>query len=161
MGQVFAPYGVKGWVHIQPFTEQPEALGGYPRWWLGRNEAGYQPFGVKNCKIHGAALVAQLEGIDDRDQALALKGMLVAIPREQLPPTREDEFYWSDLMGWQVENPQGVVLGTLVERLETGANDVMVVQGEARQHLIPWVDHFVKEVDPAKRRIVVDWEQDY
>lgn len=161
MGQVAAPYGVKGWVHIQTFTAQPDTLGDYTQWWLGNEKRGYQPYGLKSSKLHGAALVALLDGILDRDQAFALKGMQIAVPRDQLPPPGQDEYYWSDLMGMQVENPAGVVLGTLADRLETGANDVMVVQGDGRQHLIPWVDHFVKRVDPLARKIVVDWEQDY
>jgi 16S rRNA processing protein RimM len=161
MGQVAAPYGVKGWIHIQSYTAQPDALGGYSSWWLGNETQGYRPFGLKACKLHGAELVAQLNEIEDRDQALALKGQQIAVPRHLLPAPGQDEYYWSDLMGMQVENPAGAVLGTLVERMETGANDVMVVQGEARQHLIPWVDRFVQKVDPANRRIVVDWEQDY
>lgn len=161
MGQVYAPYGVKGWVHIQPFTAEPDALGDYSQWWLGREAASYRAYALKDCRIHGGGLVAQLDGIVDRDQALSLKGMQIAIPREQLPPAGKDEYYWSDLLGMQVENPQGVVLGQLADRMETGANDVMVVQGDTRQHLIPWVDHFVKAVIPAERRIVVDWEQDY
>ena len=109
----------------------------------------------------GKNVIASLEGIDTRDQADALRSATIYISRDQLTPLDEGEFYWSQLEGLEVFNSSDECLGTVDHMLETGANDVMVVQGE-RERLIPFVlDEVVIQVDLDNRRVVVDWESDY
>ena len=159
MGRVAVPYGVRGWVNIHPDTEMLDGLFDYPVWWV-QTEAGWQAFSVKEAKVHGDHLVAKFEGVEDRDQAFKLKGKPVAVPRDELPATEEDEYYWSDLVGLEVENLQQVKFGRVAELFATGANDVMVVKGE-RERLIPFIDQVVLEVDLAAKRMLVDWDADF
>jgi 16S rRNA processing protein RimM len=105
-------------------------------------------------------LVAKLAGCDDRDAAAAYRGKQVAIPRDAFPQAGANEFYWTDLVGLHVVNEQGEDLGEVREVLETGANDVLVVQGE-RERLVPFTELVVREVDVAGRVIRVEWSSDF
>jgi len=159
MGRVAAPFGVHGWLKIQPFTEEVDGLFGFSRWWLGEG-ACWREYAVLESTAHNATLHAKLDGCIGRDAAAALKGKLVAVPRDALPAAGNNEYYWSDLIGLTVTNLQGETLGKVTGLLETGANDVLVVQG-AQEHLIPFINQFVIEVDQASKSICVDWGTDF
>jgi 16S rRNA processing protein RimM len=105
--------------------------------------------------------VAQLEGIDDREAAGELVRHEIAVPRSELPPAEPGEFYWVDLIGLEVETLEGVVLGRVVDLVETGANDVLVVQGD-RERLLPFVQgQCVRSIDLDSGRMTVDWDPDF
>ncbi len=135
MGHIAGPYGVLGWIKVFPYTEYVDGLADYPVWWLGRGSGGdgkWREVKVNECAIHGNVLTASLEHCSDRTAAMRLKGLQVAVPRSQLPvlsKTGEDGYYWSDLIGLEVVNLQGESLGKVTGLLETGANDVLQVQG--------------------------------
>lgn len=159
MGRVGAPYAVRGWLKIQTYTEYLDSLADYPVWHLGR-QGRWQAYTLLESKVHGRSLLAHLEGIDDRNAAEALVGMDIAVPREEMPATDEDEYYWDDLIGLAVVNPAGVSLGRVEGLLETGAHDILRVQGE-KEHLIPFVEAIVLRVDLEGGEILVDWGADY
>jgi 16S rRNA processing protein RimM len=159
MGRVSAPHGVKGWIKVQPFTQEIDGLLGYTRWWLGSDRAWWQ-HRIAESAVHGVLVLARLEGCTDREAAVALKGAAVAIPRRLLPENREGEYYWSDLLGMEVFNRCGERLGRIAKVLETGANDVLVLEGE-KELLVPFVGSVILNVDLADRRMLVDWELDY
>ena len=159
MGRVTVPYGVRGWVNVQPDTEMLDGLFDYPVWWI-QADGVWREFSVEEAKVHGDHLVARLAGVLDRDQAFRLKGKPIAVPREQLPEPDEDEYYWSDLIGLEVENLQQLNLGRITDVFATGANDVMVVNGE-RERLIPYVEQVVQQVDIDAKRMIVDWDADF
>jgi len=159
MGRIVAPFGVKGWVRIQTFTATTGSLAGYPEWLVGR-DGEWQECKVERAQPQGDGLAAKLAGLEDRDAALRLKGLQIAVPRAALPPTQSNEYYWTDLLGMQVVTVQGVSLGTVDQMMETGANDVMVVAGE-RERLIPFIGDVVNTVDLAARLITVDWDPEF
>jgi len=163
MGRVVAPYGIKGWIKIQPFTQQPRDLLDYPNWQVGR-ENTWQDWAVESAKVHGAAIVAQLAGITDRDQAAGLQGMRIAVSRDDFPEPAADEIYWADLIGLKVVNVAGETLGTVSSVFETGANDVLVVEGgmeSGRERLLPYIASVIRQVDAAGGTITVDWDAEY
>jgi len=159
MGRIVAPYGIRGWVKIQPFTQQPQGLLDYPEWQVGR-EGQWQTRIVETAKPHGNTVTAKLRGIDDRDQAAVLRGMQIAVSRDDFPEPGAGEYYWADLVGLEVVNEAGAALGRVTEVFETGANDVLVVAGE-RERLLPFIGPVIRQVDVAGGRIVVDWDADY
>lgn len=159
MGRVAGAFAVKGWIRVQPFTQQADALLGYPVWWLGR-EGGWTSRALEEGAVHGKSVVAKLAGCEVRETAATLHGLDVAVPRSQLPPRQEGEYYWTDLLGIAVRNLQGELLGRIERLLETGANQVLVVRGD-RERLIPFVAAFVVAVDLAKGEVVVDWGLDF
>lgn len=156
MGRVTGPYGVKGWIKIQPYTEDLEGLCEYKTWWVGGQERA-----VLEAAVHSATVIAQISGVENREEAALLKGSEIAIPRNALPAIAADEFYWADLIGLEVVNEQEEVLGKVAGHLSTGAHDVMrVVDGET-ERLLPFVEAVVRKVDMAARRIRVDWGADW
>lgn len=159
MGRIAAPFGVKGWVKVQPYSEDPGALMDFESWRVGRG-AQHRQYTVEAIQDHGNALVAKLEGIEDRDAAYALRGQEILVARRELPATGENEYYWSDLIGLTVTNREGVELGKVASLMETGAHDVLVVKGQ-REHLIPFVAAFVGKVDLKQGSVEVDWGEDY
>ena len=159
MGRVGAPFGLKGWVKVQPFTEQTDGLFQYPEWWLSSG-GGWDGIKVEETALHGTVLLVRFAGVQDRDGAATFKGREVAIPREQMPAPDEGEYYWSDLVGLEVENTQGQLLGRVERLFESGANPVLVVIGE-RERLLPYAENVVKRVDLDARKLLVDWGLDY
>lgn len=159
MGRIAAPFGVKGWVKVQTFTQHAGNLKDYPLWQLG-SDSRWRSFRVESVRVQGDGLVAKLESVDDRDAAIALRNSQIAVPRDSFPPADAGTYYWADLLGLSVINAKGERLGAVSRLMETGANDVMVVEGE-RERLLPFVAGVVKEVDLAAGVIRVDWGLDY
>jgi 16S rRNA processing protein RimM len=159
MGRIAAPFGIKGWVKVQTFSDDPGALLEFDSWRIGRGEQ-QRDYAVAESQDHSNTLVAKLEGVNDRDQAFALRGMEVSVPREALQAPAEGEFYWADLIGLVAVNRQGIELGRVDSLMETGAHDVLVVKG-SKEHLIPFIAAFVGTVDIAAGKIEVDWGEDF
>ncbi len=159
MGRIAAPFGVKGWIKVQPYSENPDTLMDFASWCVGRGVQQAQ-YAVEAIQDHGNALVAKLAGIDDRDAAYALRGQEISVARSDLPAPEENEFYWSDLIGLAAVSRDGVELGKVTGLLETGAHDVLVVKGK-REYLIPFVAAFVGKIDLAGGTIGVDWGEDW
>ena len=123
--------------------------------------AGSKVKGLEAGKIVSGELQVKFEGIDDRDQAFALRGYIIEIPREEFAPTEEDEYYWADLVGMTVVNKDDIVLGKVTNLMETGANDVLMINGEHGQILIPFVSNYIETVDTESKTITADWGLDY
>ena len=164
MGRIVAPYGVFGWLKIVPDTEAFDGLFDYDTWWLGKGD-DWREYQVETAKVHNDVLVVKLAGIDDRDAAFACKGKQVAVPREQLPEPEDNEYYWSDLIGLNVKNQQGVDFGSIIDVFETGANDVLVVKRDDapknEERLLPFIAAVVLEVDLEAKTMLVDWDEDF
>ncbi len=162
MGRVAAPYAIKGWVKVQPFTEYVDSLLDYPRWWVGR-DTNWREMQVLEAKVHGRFLLVQLEGIPDRNAAEAAIGLEIAVLRDALPEPEAGEYYWDQLIGLEVVGLAGAVLGRVDRILETGGHDLLSVKGHAdgRERLIPFVAPIVREVKLAERQIEVEWGEDY
>jgi 16S rRNA processing protein RimM len=167
MGRISAPFGIKGWVRVQPYSQTAASLIHYSTWWLSC-AAGWREVKVEQSQAQGTDVVAKLAGCEDRDVAASFKGQIVAIPREAFPPAETGEFYWADLVGLKVRNSEGLAFGVVSSMLETGANAVMVVQQSAvdnvdkgQERLIPFIADVIKRVDIAAGVIEVDWGADF
>ena len=162
LGRLTDPYGIRGWLRLHPFGDDPLAWADMPVWWVAREGEPWQARQLKGLRNHGDGVVVSLEGIADRTAAEAMKGVLVGAPREALPATDEDEFYWGDLVGLQVVNTVDEPLGKVVGLIETGANDVLRVQdSEGVERLLPFVSAVVLSVDKAGGLIRVEWGSDW
>lgn len=153
-------FGVRGWVRVMSHTEPRENILTYPNWQVRRGES-WQTLRLLEGRLQGKGVVVSLEGLEDRDIAHGLIGCDVAVHRDELQPLADNEFYWSDLQGFDVVTTDGVTLGQVDRLFETGANDVLVVRGE-REHLIPMVfEQYVMDVDLDAGRIEVDWDPEF
>ena len=165
MGRVLGPRGIKGWVKIKTFTEFPDSLADFDTWWLrpaGQSGRGgeWHPRTVEASELVHLGFSAKLHGCEDRNAAELLHGMEVALPRSALP-MEDGAIYWVDLIGLDVMNESGELLGTVDGLMETGANDVLVVKQDGKEQLIPYTERVVLSVDLAAKRIVVDWQKDW
>lgn len=159
LGLISAPYGVRGWVRVKSYTQDPDGLARYPTWWV-EARGQWHPVRIESYRRHGRVSIAKLEGCADRTRAETYTGCRVAVPRSALPEPGDGEFYWVDLIGLRVENLEGVLLGEVTGILETGAHPVMRVAAE-RERLIPLVAAIARDVDLEQRVIRVDWGLDY
>lgn len=160
MGRIVGPFGVKGWVKLKTFTDSPKILVDHADWWVGR-DGDWREVASVQTQQNGAALLARFEGCDSPEAALAYRGVEVGLPRESLPPPGEDELYLVDLIGLEVVNTDGELLGTLAEMFSNGAHEVMRVVDGDDERLVPFIDRFVRGVDMDAKRILVEWGKDW
>lgn len=166
LGSINGSHGIKGWVKVFSYTDPIEAIIDYSPWTLRR---GGQEKEVEIVDFHaqGKRIVVELAGLSDRDEADLLIGYDIYIDRGRLPPLEEGEYYWFQLEGLKVRNEAGKLFGKVDHLLETGANDVLVVEAtqdsiDDRQRLIPFVEGtIVRKVDQATGEISVVWDADY
>jgi len=162
VGHIAGAYGLQGWVRIRPYSSEADALLHAKTWWLDKPEL--RDVARMQVREHSGDIVAQLMGVADRDAAEALKGATVQVSRSLFPALDDNEFYWVDLIGMAVENPEGQALGTVKDMMDNGAHPILRVQptGEnAQEMLIPFVDQFVIKVDRDARKITADWGLDF
>jgi 16S rRNA processing protein RimM len=174
VGRVLGAWGIKGWIKVQPFAADPQALLGADRWYLQPPEPGPQrgpgELTITQSRSHGDAVIAVAAECGDRNAAEALQGARVFVPRASFPAAQVDEYYWVDLIGTAVVNRQGERLGIVTSLLDTGAHSVLCVRSDDEpnktadapaERLIPFVAAYVDSVDLKAMRIVVDWGLDY
>jgi len=162
LGRLAEAYGIRGWVRLSPFGDDPLDWRAIPVWHIGQEGGPWREIKLNGLKTHGDGLVVAFDGIVDRSAAEALKGQLVGVPRDALPATGKDEYYWADLLGMAVVNEQDQALGKVAGLIETGANDVLqVVDSDGVERLLPFVDAVVIDVDRPAGVIRVAWGYDW
>ena len=159
MGRVVGPFGIRGWVRVKAFTEDPAGLDEYAQW-IVRAPEGWIGMPLEAFELHAKGPVAKLAGCETPEEAGRLRGADVAVTREALGEAEAGTLYRVDLVGLQVKDESGAVLGRVEGFFDTGDTGVMVVKGE-RERMIPFVPEYVKSVDRASRCITVDWKADY
>lgn len=159
MGLVSGVFGVHGWLKVHSHTRPKTNLLAYKSWLLGRPGA-WQPVKVTATRVQGPGLLAKIDGVDTREAAEALLRQSIAVPRSALPRLARDEFYWADLIGMSVRDTAHRDLGRVVRLVEAGDHDVLVIQGDTGETLIPFVQGlYVMRVDRAAGLIEVDWQE--
>lgn len=160
VGKITGVFGVRGGLKVYSYTEPYANILNYSPWYVATGGIWVQRE-VRDGHAKGKGVVAFLTDCTDRDQAAALVHSEVAVLRSQLPVAKTGEYYWSDLIGLRVVTVNGIALGQVTQLFETGANDVLVVQGE-RERMIPYLPaQVVREVNLAGGEIVVDWDPDF
>ena len=158
LGRIGAPYGIKGWVHVQSFTDPPERLLKYRDWLVQSGRVEPAAMKVAEGRAHGDGLVARLDGIDDRDRAAKLQGAAIRVARSALPKLKKREFYQADLIGLAVANVEGRALGTVAHFVETPGGSVMVVrEASGKERWVPATRERLRKVDIAAGHVIVDW----
>lgn len=169
LGKIVGVWGVKGWIKLHSYTRNRVDIAQYKTWFLTRHKKGPEKdnqatvINVMQCREQAKGVVAQLEGLDDRDQAALLSGFGIWVKESDLPELPDGEYYWQQLIGLQVAN-QSQNIGQIKSILETGANDVLVCKAaEAGQPdiLIPYTDEVVLEIDLIEGNMTVDWDPEY
>ena len=189
VGRIVDAWGVKGGIKVMPFSSDPQALFCTKKWFLRPAEqavpkpaapkspkspaatparlAASRFLQMKTVREQGDIIVGTAEGLEDRNDAEALKGARVFVSRSAFPTPDADEFYWVDLIGLNVINRHGEFLGQVADLMSTGPHSVLrcvvpAAEGrDATERLIPFVSAYIDSVSLADKRIVADWGLDY
>lgn len=177
VGVVRDAWGIAGAFKVEPFNRpQDSVLRSARSWWLRRSapsaitgaanaspptDESARRLHIVRCRVHGDALVAQAEGISDRNAAEALKGAWIDIARADFPRAAAGEYYWVDLIGCTVLGQQGARLGEVIALDDHGAHAILIVRDGDTERLIPFVEHYLVSVDLVGRSIAVDWHPDW
>ena len=169
LGKVTSAFGVKGWIKVFSYTQPRLNILNY-RPWLLKRDGKWQQVELIEGRQQGKTVAARLKGVNNRDEAEALSGTEIAVTSDQLPQLGEDEFYWRDLEGLRVVNTEQIDLGKVSHLIETGSNDVLVVNqviekeggGKGKkERLIPYTPDAVVKVDKEAQQIIVEWDADF
>jgi 16S rRNA processing protein RimM len=153
VGQISKPHGVRGDVRVVPYTELPQRFTWLDEIYVGEEEP--HPVAVEDVRFHKSWVLLKLAGCNDRDAAAALRGQLLRVREDQAIPLQENEYFLYQLEGLAVISEDGTLLGELVRVIETGANNVFVVQGDSGELLIPDTAQVVRDIDFEESRITV------
>ena len=154
------PHGVKGFVTVHSFTEPRDNVLKYANWHAFINNK-WQPMKLLRAEVQNKSIIVQIEGYPERESVAFLTNIEIAIQRGQLATLEPGEYYWHQLIGMKVINKQGEPFGNVTEIIPTGANDVLVVEGNKR-HLIPYLlGQFILDIDSKQQIITVDWDMDF
>lgn len=160
IGRFGRPHGIKGFVTVHSFTDPRDNILRYTDWHAFINNL-WQPIKLLSVETHSKAIIALVEGYPEREQVTRLTNIEIAVQQEQLAELEPGEYYWHQLIGMNVINQKGESFGKVIEIMPTGANDVLVVQGE-KKHLIPYLPgQFVIDINNNQQVITVDWDMDF
>lgn len=164
LGKIGAPYGIKGWLKLTAYTDDPEGIFNYDTLFI-QMDGQWQQRTVADWRRHNNGLVFKFDKIDDRNGAQGFTHAEIAVLAEDLPDLPDEEFYWRDLIGLNVVNLAGYQMGQVTDMLETGSNDVLVIKAKPNdafgktERLIPFLtEQVVKEVNQQEKTILVDWD---
>lgn len=161
IGKIVAPHGVRGDVRVIPLTDFPDRFLNMKAVLVGEDRL----LSIENAKFHKQFLLLKFRDLNERNAVEVLKGHFLYVPRKDVMPLADDEFYVFDIIGMNVYTPDGDLLGTVSEVIETGSNDVYVVESpNARPLLVPALKKIVTGMDVANRRMVIqppeEWDSD-
>ena len=154
VGVVTGAHGVKGEIRMKPFGDATSVAAMASDLWEEVAIEGVA-YAIKRAKAHRSLVLLKLIGLTTRGAAEALRGKEVMVNREDLPEPDEGEYYQADLIGLSVVTVSGVLLGCVTGVIETGANDVIEIEGERGELLLPVIESVIKKVDMEGRRVTV------
>ncbi len=155
VGELGSPHGLAGQLRLWPYQPGAPSLAPGRPILLERDDT-WLAATVRSVATHGRGMLIALDGVGDRDAAATLTGMRVRVRTGDLPALDADEFYHHELHGFAMTTTDGRTLGTIVETMSTGLNDVWVVRGDGGEHLIPIIADVVRDIDRDARRVVIE-----
>jgi 16S rRNA processing protein RimM len=157
VGKIVKTHGLRGALKIVPYGETLGELGrGGKLYLFSEADGGRSELTLVQLRLQGKYCVVQFAELPDLDAAQGAVAQEVFVPEENLPPTSEDEYYHYQLIGLRVETTAGVYLGILRSIIETGGNDVYVVECNTRELLIPAITEVIVEVDLSRGLMVIE-----
>lgn len=155
IGKILNTQGHRGAVRVLPLTDYPERFTKMRRVLISI-KGSRREYSIEEAYPHKKFFIVKFKEVADMNAAEELKGGLLEVARDQLVPLPEDSFYIFDIVGLGVYDPGGQRLGEITEVIQTGANDVYVVETGGRPLLIPALKQVVREIDLTGGRMVVE-----
>lgn len=163
VGHVSKPFGIQGWVHVVSYTVPADNIFKYRPWFLGERVGSSTRWAALDSietQSQASGLVARIDCSETRTDAEQFARRTIGVPRDKLPKLSNDEFYWIDLEDTVVENEKHETLGKVSEVIPNGAHEILRVNGENGEYLIPFVNDIVSSVQPGEK-IIVEWNADW
>ena len=158
IGRISGVYGVKGWLKIHSYTRPKKNILDYLPWLVKLNDA-WQEIGTEKLQWKDQTLLVKISSVDTPETARKFTRCDLAVMRERLPSLGWKQYYWYDLIGLEVLNQEGVSLGKIKTLIETGANDVLVINDDKDKILIPFIKGvYIKDVDLQAGFVQVEWQ---
>lgn len=156
VGRIIRPHGIRGAVIVEAISDSPKRFSVGERLLLERRPALYRDLTVGSAARAGGRLVLSFVEVDGIDEAESLRGCHLLIPAERAAPLGEGEYWIHDIVGMDVEDEEGGVLGEVADFISGRAQDLLVVRDPGgREFQVPFVDEFVRRVDTGSSRITV------
>ena len=159
VGKINGFFGLQGWVKVFSYTNPRTNILNYSPWSI-KVDGNFQSIDITSGREQSKTIVAHIKGIDNREDSQRFIGQDIYINKEQLPELTQGEYYWHELIGFDVINKDEERLGTVDYFVETGANDVLVVKGK-KEYWIPYIEPFLVSIDSKNNKILVDWDKDF
>ena len=159
VGKINGFFGLQGWVKVFSYTNPRTNILNYSPWSI-KVDGNFQSIDITSGREQSKTIVAHIKGIDNREDSQRFIGQDIYINKEQLPELTQGEYYWHELIGFDVINKDEEQLGTVDYFVETGANDVLVVKGK-KEYWIPYIEPFLVSIDSKNNKILVDWDKDF
>ena len=163
VGDIGKPYGVKGWVKVNSYTEPVNNILAYQPWYIrapGR-ASPHTLIEIMDSRLHGKQILVLLTNCVTPESAGHYTNYKIYVDRGKFFPLAAQEYYWADLEGLKVYTCENTYLGTVQTVFATGANDVLVITDKKR-HLIPFLlDQTIKSIDLKNKTMIVDWDAEF
>lgn len=155
VGQIVNTFGVKGFVKVNPFTDDAERFEELKTVYICKKD-GMQKVEIQEVKYHKNMVLLKIKGIDDMNEAEKVKGLYLKIDRKDAKKLPKDTYFIADLIGLGVYSDENKYLGKVEDIFSTGANDVYVVKNdEGKQILLPSIPEVLKTIDLENEKIIV------
>jgi 16S rRNA processing protein RimM len=155
IGEVVKTQGLKGRIRAKSYLVSKDTTQRLDDVFIGRPEEPALPFRIRALQAAGKMLSLELEGIGDVTSAARLVGCKIYILPDMLAKLPEDEYYWHELLGMEVETETGRKLGRVASILSGGGHDLYVCRGGEREILLPAVGEVIRKVDTTAGVMVV------
>ena len=155
LGDIVATHGVAGWLRLKLFNPQGRTIYSTRELDLARGETRLA-LAVDEAKPHKRMVLVKLRGVDDMDAAQDLVGYRVSVRQDALAPLGGSEYYYQEVVGFEVRDAKGDRIGTITRIWPTQGGDLLVVAAPGKEHLIPAVREFVRQIDVVRRTVTID-----
>jgi len=147
LGKVLKTRGLHGCLKVMSYAQKQDVFDGLKYIFVEKAPGQKKEYQVKKIEISGKFLFIQLNEINDLDAAASLVGCSIFLPSQLLPQLPEGEYYWSDIIGLEVVNQDGRILGKIESIFPTGSNDVYVCKNGKRETLLPAIADVIDKID--------------
>jgi len=155
IGKIIGAHGIKGQMKLHSYSGNAETLSKTRSVTVKSPDGVLRDFVITSFKANSGKFIIGLQGFDNINLIEPFFGNEVCLKRGQLPKLKEDEYYWSDLIGLQVVTDDGTQLGIIADIFETGSSDIYVVRGGEREYLIPAIAEVIRTIDPAGGKVII------
>ena len=156
LGKIIKPHGILGEIKIRLYNSNSETLKVGQKIWLSLDESYYESFLIEKLNIFSNKSRLKLKNIDNRDSAELIRNYTLSVRRDDFPEIAIQEYYINDLIGCDVIDKSGNLLGRVSEIMDNPANEILIVSNGDKEHLIPLVDDFVELFEFDKKQVTIN-----